>query len=348
MREMTQRKLQQTFFLILLTLVGGFAFYMFLPFLGTVVLAVTFAVVLRPINKRLAALLGGRNAIASLITMLIGGILVLGPVVLFGLRIFQETADLYASLSSGNSWLEHMANDIVLKEMHHLLPSLRIDVNDIMKQGVSWVAGNVGALFSGTIGSLIHFFVFVIALYFTLKDGQRFKHALVHFSPLQDEYDYEIYERLTKAMRSIMMGSLLVALIQGVMAGIGMSLFGVPNATLWGGVAAICSLVPGVGTSIVWIPAILYVYSTGQPAMAAGLAFWSMTMVGLIDNILNPYLVGRGVRIHQFFVLMSVVSGIAVFGPAGFIFGPLLLSLLFALLDIYRILVLKEKTKKIS
>lgn len=343
---MTQRKLQQIFFLVFLNLIGGLAFFMFLPFFGTVVLAATFAVVLHPVHKKLTIALRGKEAIASLITMLLGAIIVLGPVTLFGLRIFQETADLYTELSLGQSWIAHMANDVVIKEIHHLLPNVHIDVNDILKQAVAWVASNVGTVFTGTIGSLVHVFVFVITLYFILKDGLKFKQTLIHFSPLPDEYDFEIYIRLTKAMRSILMGSLLVALIQGIISGIGFSLFNIPNATLWGGVAAICSLIPGVGTSIVLIPAILYVYTTSEPAMAVGLAFWSLTMVGLIDNILNPFLIGRGVRIHPFFVFMSVISGIAFFGPVGFVFGPLLLSLLFALLDIYRMFILKEKSKR--
>ena len=342
---MTQPRTQLTFFFILLILGGGLAAAMFLPFLGTVTLGATFAVALYPLHRRLVKFLGGQEVISALLSMILGAVVLLVPIGLFGLRIFQESADLYAQLSTGQRWLSHIANDVVLRDLRVVYPGLQINVNDILRQGVAWLVGDLGTIFTGTMQGVINAFVFIISMFYVLKDGERFKQALIHYSPWPDQYDHEIYGRLTKAVRSILMGSIMVALVQGFFTGIGLALFGVPNATLWGGVAAICGLVPGMATTLVILPALIYIDTTAGAGPALGLALWALFSIGVIDNVIGPALVGRGVRIHPFFVLMAVVSGIGFFGPAGIVFGPLLLSFLFALLDIYRLLVLKAKPK---
>ena len=116
---------------------------------------------------------------------------------------------------------------------------------------------------------------------------------------------------------------------------VGIWIFGIPNATLWGSIAAIAALIPSVGTSLVVLPGVLYLFLFGERFAALGLMIWGMTAVGLIDNILGPHLMKRGIAIHPFFILLSVLGGLGLFGPVGFLIGPLILALLFALLDIY-------------
>ena len=126
-----------------------------------------------------------------------------------------------------------------------------------------------------------------------------------------------------------------MALIQGILTAVGFTFFGIPNATLWGSVAAITALIPGIGTALVLLPAILYLYFSGETLFAVGLLLWGMTAVGLVDNFLGPKLVERGMRLHPFLILLSVLGGVGFFGPLGFLLGPLVLSLLFALIEIY-------------
>ena len=129
-----------------------------------------------------------------------------------------------------------------------------------------------------------------------------------------------------------------MALIQGILTAVGFALFGVPNPTLWGSVAAIAALVPSVGTALVLFPAILFLYWSGAALSALGLLLWGATAVGLIDNFLGPKLAGRGMRLHPFLILLSILGGIALFGPIGFLLGPLVLSMLFVLLEIYSVI----------
>ena len=126
-----------------------------------------------------------------------------------------------------------------------------------------------------------------------------------------------------------------MAATQGVVSGIGLSLFGVPNPVLWGVVAGFAALIPTLGTSLVLIPAALFLLTKGAFVAAIGLFIWALFAVGLIDNFLSPRLVGKGAQLHPLLVLLSVLGGISLFGPAGLILGPLCSSLLLALLSIY-------------
>jgi len=154
-------------------------------------------------------------------------------------------------------------------------------------------------------------------------------------SPLQDVHDEEIFNKLTLATNSVIKGNLIIVLIQGAMAALGFFLFGVPSPVLWGAVAAVAAVIPGFGTALVVAPAIIYLLFNGETSSAIGLFIWGLTAVGLVDNILGPKLVERGMKIHPFLILLSILGGLALFGPLGFLFGPLVLSLFFALSEIY-------------
>jgi predicted PurR-regulated permease PerM len=136
-------------------------------------------------------------------------------------------------------------------------------------------------------------------------------------------------------INGVIRGYLLIALIQGILMGLGLVIFGVPNPALWGLVAGIAALVPTIGTGLVAIPIIIYLYTTGDTASAVGFLAWATVIVGLIDNLLNPIIVGRKINIHPLVILFSVLGGIALLGPAGILVGPLIVSLLYTLGNMY-------------
>jgi predicted PurR-regulated permease PerM len=158
-------------------------------------------------------------------------------------------------------------------------------------------------------------------------------------SPLPDKYDSRVIQRLHDAINSVVRGALLIALIQGIVSGVGLSIFGVPNAVLWGSLAVIAALIPYVGTAAVITPAVVYLFLIDRTGAAIGLAIWGVVAVGLMDNFLGPRLVNRGIKLHPVVILLAVLGGLVFFGPLGYILGPLVVSLLFALLDIYPLLV---------
>ena len=174
-----------------------------------------------------------------------------------------------------------------------------------------------------------------MAIFYAFRDGERFTRWLVHVSPLSDTEDEVILSRLALAVRSVVVGVLLVSIIQGVVAAVGFSLFGIERAVLWASIAAIAALLPGIGTSVIMIPAVTYLFVTGDVANGIGLTIWALFAVVIIDNIISPYLMSRGNKLHPFIILLSVLGGISIFGPIGFVIGPVIISLFMVLLEIY-------------
>jgi predicted PurR-regulated permease PerM len=165
---------------------------------------------------------------------------------------------------------------------------------------------------------------------------------IIEVSPFPRSQDEEIFTKLRMAIVSVVKGSMFVALIQGILTGLGFYIFGIPSALLWGGVAVIAALVPTVGTSLVIFPGVAYLFFIGSTWPAVGLMVWGIICVGLIDNILGPRLVGRGIKIHPLLILLSALGGIGFFGAVGFLLGPIALSFLFALFDIYQSIIVRE------
>ena len=167
-------------------------------------------------------------------------------------------------------------------------------------------------------------------------------------SPLADSYDEQIIKRVGLAINSIVRGSLMIALIKGFLTALGLAIFGVPNPILWGAVSALASFVPIVGSGVVIAPAVLYLSAAVSYPAAVGLAIWGVVLIGLSDNFLSPVLMKKGMKIHLFVILLSILGGLGFFGPIGFIAGPVVLSLLFALFDIYPLItkkIIDEKTE---
>lgn len=340
---MQATRLQQIFFFAALAGILVLAFMVFQPYLVVLAVSAMTAVILHPLHQRLTMWLRGRSGVAALITALILVVVLLIPVALMGTQILREAGELYQSVRLNSDVYLKTIEDVILAPARIWFPTLDLSLNAGVERILVWVTQNLGAIFSGTANVLLDLLLGIIALFYFLRDGKRFAESFMRLSPLQDRHDRVIMARLTVAVNSVIRGQLFIALIQGALTGFGFWLFGVPNPALWGSVAAVCALVPGVGTSLVLLPGIIVLFVTGQTWQALGLAIWGGLAVGLIDNMLGPYLVGRGANMHPMWVLFGVLGGISLFGPMGFLLGPMLVSLLFALLDIYRMVILRSE-----
>lgn len=315
------------------------AFFVVKPFLYALILAMAFATVFAPLHKKILAATHQHQSLAALFTTVLVLIVVIAPLAFLSVQIFQEAASLYASLiqNGGATSLSRILNDIMLgiKGYVPLPMEFSLDITQYARQALGLLLQNLGSLFANVAKIIVSIFIFLIALYYLFKDGEKLKAAFVALSPLHDTYNETIVRKLESAVNSVVRGNLVVALVQGLLTAAGFALFGVPNPVLWGSVAAIAALIPGIGTALVLLPAIFYLFARGATLPAAGLLLWGMTAVGLIDNFLGPKLAERGMQIHPFLILLSILGGIAFFGPLGFLLGPLVLSLLVALLGIY-------------
>ncbi len=338
---MKHTTIQTAFFLVLFIGIAVIVFLLFKPFIAPLIAAFTLAVLFYPLYQKILTLLRGHKSLASLLTITIVLILVLVPLLFFGFQIFSEGKDFYLNHLVGNQPLR-LIPDQVAGLLGPRFGEFQDNVGGYIQQGLIWLLEHVGVIFSSITHLAFMLFITLIALYYLFKQGADFKARLIAFSPLSDHYDRTIIDKLQLAVGSVIKGVLVVAILQAILSGIGFTLFGVPNAALWGCVAMLAALIPGFGTALVMTPAVLYLVLTGHVWPAFGLALWAVLFVGLIDNFLSPLLTSRGIKIHNFLVMLSVLGGLAFFGPIGFLAGPLVLSLFFALLDIYPTLLLHE------
>ena len=181
--------------------------------------------------------------------------------------------------------------------------------------------------------------VFIIALFFMLRDASAIQEKIFLLSPLKRDYDENIIKKIRNAINSVIKGAIVTSVIQGLYASLGFWISGIPNPIVFGLLAMLLSLIPGVGTSIVTIPAIIYLFVAVSAWRGAILIVWFALGIVLIDNIISPHLIKRGIKMHPFIILISVLGGIALFGPIGFIIGPVVLAFFSALLDMYPLVI---------
>ncbi len=351
---MQEKRLEIYLFFILLAIALYFSYEVLLPYLQVLSLALVFAVVFEPLYKKVAKHIKVHESISAIITVLIVSLIILVPLTLYGMALTNEIKDLYQTFfSSTNSsniidQLTNNANQFVehysWTEVHAPVFN-SVDTENYIFSVLAWIRGHFGDIFSGLTKFFISLFLFIVSFYFLLRDGDNLKSAVIKISPFTDNRDEEILNRLKNAVMSVVKGSLLVALVQGILTGVGFYLFNIPSALLWGGVAGVTSLVPGIGTSLVIVPGIIYLFLAGQIGNGIGLAVWGVLSVTFIDNILASYLVGRGAKVHPLLIMLSAIGGIGFFGPLGFIFGPVVISFLFALFDIYKTILVKDALK---
>lgn len=321
-----------SFYFLLAFLAGMFtvAFLIFKPFFAPIVLAAVFAVAFQRPYKKIKDGVRGSAGIAAAVTTALVLMLIVAPLVLLGTQMAAEAGQVYRSLSETG-----MSGTVFDTARGFLGDSIPFDASAYMEEALAYLAGNVGVVVSGVAKFFVNIVLFVMALYYFLKDGNAFRRAFISLSPLMDEDDEEIARMLARAVNSIVTGRLLMAVVQGLLAMAGFLLFGIPHAVLWGSVTAVTALIPGIGTALTIAPAVAYLFLQGAPTSAAGLFVYGVGVVGLADNLLGPRIISRGVSLHPFVILLSVLGGIALFGPTGFVLGPLAISLLYTLLNAY-------------
>lgn len=330
------RFVQDVFFFAIFGLAAFFMWKIFAPFIGAVALAAIMVTACYPLYERILKRMPRNNStLAALVSILLIVLIIVIPLVTLASLILREALSIYALFESSDSLSLVDAVGHIESFVQTVIPTFTFDTAGIIKQTASFVANNLVSLFAGTASTFFLSVIALIASYYFFKDGRDFTTYLVSLSPLRDADDSMILKRLGSAIRSVMLGTVLIALIQGMLTCIGLSVLGFDHAILWGSIAAIGALVPTVGTSIVLIPAILYLFVTGSHIAAIILIVWGVLAVGLIDNVLGPYLMSKGNSVHPFLILLSVLGGISLFGPIGFVLGPVIVSLFFVLLELY-------------
>jgi predicted PurR-regulated permease PerM len=342
-----ENKSQHYFFLLILIGVGVLTFYIFYPYMTSLLLALVFSVMFRPLHRYISRIFSNgvqSSSVSTFVTLTVVAVAIIIPLIFVAKQVYMESENLYYSLTDegSRSLLIDSLNSFSESLSYRLggvFPAYSFDSFNITKyvqNFLEWSFANLDTIFSSITKFALELFIMLFALFYLLRDGGKFKQDIILVSPLADNYDEKIFSKLKQAIRSVVVGSLVVGLIQGVLTGLGFWVFGVPNPALWGSFAVVAALIPGIGTSLVIVPGVLYLFFVSTNLHAVGLLVWGIIAVGLVDNFLGPMLVNRGVNVHPFLILLSVMGGLAFFGPIGFIAGPLIVALLFALLEIYK------------
>ena len=335
----THMTIEKWFFLLLTAIVLYLFWTVLEPFALVLLTAAIAAIILSPVDRLLGKFIKYQHLRAAIIVI---GMLLLIVVPLFFILLLmarQASELLQVTLGEGG-WVSSF--DLTSHNLFGILPSfaqeqiLSWDLNMLAYTAAEWSFENIGNLFSSTTRLLINTFVFFIALYYLIVDRKKLYKEILAISPLRDSLDSQILKRIIKTVRSVVFGVLILATIQGIFAGIGMTIFNVPGAIIWGALTIVAAQVPFIGSAIVLVPAIIYLFVTGAVSSSIGLLIWSVVIVGLSDNLIGPYLIKGTTHMHALLVLISVLGGLQALGPIGIIIGPTILAAFLVIIELYK------------
>jgi predicted PurR-regulated permease PerM len=298
-------------------------------------LAVVFAILFHIPYEKLTRLLGGQKNIAAGIVVTIVLIFFIVPLFFLGSQILQDTKSLYARMQGNGAQYIKVIEKTIEDPVRRIMPNFSFNANEYISGILNFVSNNLGVLISQTFYVMLKTFLMLLAFFFFLRDGRKILLLVTYLSPFQKKYTDEVLDKTYQTIDSVMRGTFFITLIRWVVIGVGFYLFGIPDAVLWGSVGGIIGAVPGIGTLLVFIPAVVYMYLQGNTVAVIGLIFLGIATIVFVDNMLTSYFFGRGLEVPSIFVLFSILGGVMFFGPLGFIFGPLVLSIFLSLLHIY-------------
>ncbi len=339
-------RFRTAFVLILVLAISALFVAVVWPFLQALLVGAILSGLCHPLYRWMVRLFRGRESLASAVTLLILFLLIVGPIsALLGLVVKQALTVSEHAIP----WLQERFGAAGSFDVHQwlverfpliadLVPSQGEIVNNLGTAAktaggvlVTWAS----AFTAGTAGFFLHLFVMIYAMFFFLKDGRSILQKIFYYMPLRHEDEIRMLKRFVSVTRATIKGSLLIGLIQGSLAGIAFYFAGIDGAAFWGTIMVVLSVIPGIGTALVWVPTVIYLYVIGSPVSATLLAIWCAGVVGTVDNFLRPRLVGRDAEMPDLLILIGTLGGLFFFGPIGFVIGPVVCGLFLTALDIY-------------
>jgi predicted PurR-regulated permease PerM len=341
-----EKRFGQWFLIAGLAVTLYFCFRIVQPFLVPIFLALVLSALLTPIYSLVARKLNGRRSLAALLVCIGLTVAILIPVIFLSISIADEATDTYQHLKDPETlrkielWLDPIKSPLIRPIATRLPASLRLE-NFQLGAKLGAQAQRIGAAMlgvattfaAGAFNFLMDYFIMIIVLFFLLRDSAYFAEQARTISPLSDDQERMLVERFRSVARATVFGNLATSLTQGLLSAVIFALLRLPNPILWGGLTALFSLVPVVGTALIWVPWTIYLLSTG--AVAKGIVFLVLQVVavGGIDNILRPMFIRGGVKMHTLIVFFSILGGISYFGLLGMFFGPLVFAIAVTLLE---------------
>lgn len=335
---------QRAIFLFLLGCVITVAFLWIIKgFVLTILVAAILSAIAHPVYGRVLNALGDRKVLASgvtvvlsLLVVIIPGLLMLGMIASEAENLSESAKEWVASQAPESESLEkRIEADPRLKQ---LLPYQ----DKIIAKG-SQVAGDAATLMAkalakfavGTVQFFLQLGVMLFAIYIFLIDGRAILDAVLNKAPLSDTDKSRLLGTFTSVGRATLKGKLIIGIVQGSLAGLALWAAGIDGAVFWGALMIILSIIPAVGTALVWVPAVVYLVLDGQIGAAVGVALWCSLVVGTADNVLTPMLIGKDTEMPALLVMLTTLGGLAAFGVAGILIGPIIGALFIAVWELW-------------
>jgi predicted PurR-regulated permease PerM len=334
---LTRERVQVLVLIIVTALVLYLCYLIALPFLPAISWALALGVIVHPLHRRILTKVR-RNNLAAGLAVLVVAALIVAPAVFVIQSIVGEIVDGAQKLKAGGAlglW------ETLVKRVPALAPALRwaevnFNLDDQLQSAATGLAGRVTTIVGGSLYVLVQLGITFFVLFFLFRDRKSAVQVLRMLIPLSRTETDAVFERVSDTIYATLYGTVVVAMVQGFMGGLMFWILGLPTPLLWGAVMALLSIVPVLGAFVIWGPAAVILLVQGEVVRALVLTGWGMVAIGLIDNFLYPMLVGKRLRLHTVPVFFSVLGGIAVFGAAGLVLGPVVLAVTIALIEIWR------------
>lgn len=341
-------KLPGYFLVVCLLLVLGLIFYILSPFLTEILIGAFLVVSFYPVYKKLNKWFRGLSGLAAFVSCLLLIIVIVVPLAIVILLLSSEAFDAYqviqAKLESGvfDKYFQWGDGGYFYELKKQIEPVIDLDSIDIKQtivdsaQSVStWLVSQTANLVKSVGGVLLSLVILLLTMYYFFKDGDKLVGRIGRLSPLPVVYEKELFGKIRQMVKAIMLGVFLTSIVQGILGGIGFAIVGISNPVFWGTAMAFLSLVPVVGTALVWAPAAIVMATLGSYGAALFLVLWGLLLVGTIDNFLKPYLIGNRAHTYPLMTFLVVLGGIIVMDLKGVILGPIMLVILMSFLHIY-------------
>ena len=343
MENIEKKRLEILSFIVLFAGVSILTFFVFKPFLSILVLAGVLAILFRPLYKKLLAASSGKGKnFFAFIVVLLALVFIIIPILFFGIQILGQAQDFFALTQHGQGQYIDAIEQTVQTFVQHIFPDFSFSVSQYTSRILDFISNNLGGLLSQTAYIFLQISFLLFTFFFFLRDGEHIADSVIAMSPFKKEQNKEITDSLDRTITSVVRGTLFVGLIRLIIMTAGFYIFGIPNAMLWGSIGGIIGAVPGLGTPFVIVPTVIYLLLSGNIFGAIGIGLLGVMIMLFIDNMLSAYFFGKGLDAPPIFVLFSILGGVIFFGPLGFIFGPIILSLFISIIDMYKILILKK------
>lgn len=343
MRERKRKIYIRWFALLALTAAALYICWLMLrPFVNVLAWASVLVILFYPIHQRLVALtrLPGWSALLSTVIVIA---IILIPLTLLTLVVAKEVGEVakdvqgfFRSLLDPSSpvtgrvmgWLGRYADLSHLNLQEYLL--------DRLKNISGAIAGRTLGLVGGVVGVIIQSFFTVFTMYYLFRDGDRIYNAMIDVIPLDPSETRKIFDRTHEVIHASVYGVMVIAMVQGTLGGLAFAALGLPSPVVWGVVMFFLSMIPMVGSSVVWVPTAIYLGMSGHWGKALALALWGALVISTVDNFLRPKLVGERARLHELLIFFSVLGGLQIWGPLGLVLGPVMIAITLALFDIFK------------